>query len=58
VSSKNVNKYLDADVIQKVENAIKNAKMKTHDQTRSELYRLALLYKYGGVYLDPMTILT
>jgi mannosyltransferase OCH1-like enzyme len=36
--------------------ALKNGKMNIFRQTKSDLIRLALLYKYGGVYVDASVI--
>jgi len=35
---------------------LKYAKMNVFIQTKSDIIRLALLYKYGGIYLDPSII--
>jgi len=42
--------------LQRIDSVIENAKMHIFTQTKSDIYRLALLYKYGGVYLDAATV--
>jgi len=48
--------YLETNILQQIDFVITNAKMQIFPQTKSDIYRLALLYKYGGVYLDTATV--
>ena len=47
---------METATLEQIDSVIKNAKMHVFPQTKSDIYRLALLYKYGGVYLDAATI--
>lgn len=52
VNLSNVDKYLDATTLKKIDYSLKNAKMLTYPQSQGDLYRLALVAKHGGVYMD------
>ena len=56
VNSTNLGQYLEANTLQQINSVIANAKMHVFPQTKSDIYRLALLYKYGGLYLDAATV--
>jgi hypothetical protein len=57
VNDTNLKLYLDSEVISQIETTISKAKIKTFKQTRSDLIRLALLIKHGGIYMDASYIL-
>lgn len=52
VNMTNIDKYLDDITLKKIKFTIENAKLMTYPQTQGDLYRLALLIKHGGVYMD------
>jgi mannosyltransferase OCH1-like enzyme len=56
VNSSNLKDFIDLDIIEKIDYTLKNAKMTVFTQTKSDLVRLALLYKHGGVYIDASTL--
>lgn len=56
VNNSNIKDFLDAQTIEMIEYTIKNGKMNIFTQTKSDLIRLALLYKHGGVYVDASTL--
>lgn len=56
VNLSNINNYLDADTLAKIKNSLTNAKLKIYPQSQGDLYRLALLAKYGGIYMDASFI--
>jgi mannosyltransferase OCH1-like enzyme len=56
VNNSNLADYLDTATLLRIEYTLKNAKLIVYPQTKSDLVRLALLYKYGGVYLDASII--
>jgi mannosyltransferase OCH1-like enzyme len=56
VNSSNIKDYLDSQTIERIEYTIKNGKMNIFTQTKSDLIRLALLYKHGGIYVDASTL--
>lgn len=56
VNATNINHYLDANTIQKIEVTVSQSKLVTYPQTKGDLYRLALLIKYGGIYMDASYI--
>lgn len=41
----------------KIETTLASSPHKIYEQTYSDMARLALLYKYGGIYLDASFIL-
>jgi len=47
---------LGEDVLNRINFVMKNAKVKVFRPTLSDMYRLALMYKYGGVYFDVATV--
>jgi mannosyltransferase OCH1-like enzyme len=48
----NIHEYLDTDTLERINLSLKHANMKTYPQSKGDLYRLALIAKYGGVYMD------
>lgn len=52
VNLSNIANYLDAQTIQMIHRSVDTAKLKTYPQSKADLIRLALLIKYGGIYLD------
>ena len=40
----------------RIDNSVNGAKIEPHLQTKSNFYRLALLYYHGGIYLDATTL--
>jgi len=52
VNDANAHQFLPQPTLEKISNAIENAKMRIMPQTKSDFYRLALISTYGGVYLD------
>lgn len=56
VNMSNIHEYLDTDTVQKIETTILHAKLKTYPQSKADLYRLALLAKFGGIYMDASYI--
>lgn len=49
-------KYLSNETLETIHNALKNGKRQAFIQTKSDLYRLAFIYYYGGIYLDSSMI--
>jgi len=47
---------MDEETVNQIEYTLTNGKMERFVQTESDLYRLVLLHKYGGVYIDAATI--
>ena len=56
VNNTNINHYLDASIVEKIEVTAAKSKLKTYPTTKSDLYRLALLIKHGGIYMDASYI--
>lgn len=56
VNSSNVMDYLSAEILATIDHALTKGKRQVFIQTKSDLYRLAFLYKYGGIYLDSSMI--
>jgi hypothetical protein len=56
VNLSNINTYLEEDTIVKIRYSLNNAKLKMYPQSQGDLYRLALLAKYGGIYMDASYI--
>lgn len=44
-------------MIDRIDNAIKNAKVTTHTTTKPDLLRIALMIKHGGVYMDATCLI-
>lgn len=44
--------YLDKSTLNSIESRLQFAKLELSKQLPSDLYRLAILHKHGGVYLD------
>ena len=57
VDLKNMHQYLDENTIKRIDYAVKNAAIKTHDTTKTNLMRIALVVKHGGIYMDSTFIL-
>lgn len=45
-------------MFEKIQNTMKNSKLKIFPPTRSDLIRLALLLKHGGIYMDASMVPT
>lgn len=52
MNSSNTEQYLGKELNDKINNWLKNAKIKIYPQAPSNFIRLALIAKYGGIYLD------
>lgn len=52
INDKNYHEYLSSKILELINTTIINAKMQIKSQTKSDIYRLALLSSHGGVYLD------
>ena len=48
----NAHQYLDQKTLDKINYTMKNAKLKSSRQHLSDFMRLALVSKYGGIYMD------
>lgn len=55
VSQQSIKKLLDPPVLDKINKALSNANYEVSKQAVTDLWRLALIHKYGGVYLDVST---
>jgi mannosyltransferase OCH1-like enzyme len=44
--------YLDKNILSSIETRLQFAKLELSKQLPSDLYRLAILQKHGGVYVD------
>ena len=52
VNLSNLHEYLDKETLERIDNTIRLAKLTTYPQSKPDLYRLALLSKHGGIYMD------
>uniref|UniRef100_A0A1J3IDB1 Lactosylceramide 4-alpha-galactosyltransferase n=2 Tax=Noccaea caerulescens TaxID=107243 RepID=A0A1J3IDB1_NOCCA len=52
VNLSNIANYLDDKTLQMIHTSVDTAKLETFPQSKPDLIRLALLIKYGGIYLD------
>lgn len=52
VNDSNLEEYLPAEDLQRIYGTYKHAKMPIYEQTKSDFIRLALVSRYGGIYLD------
>ena len=52
VNDTNLGSYLDDEILAKINFTLANAKVKTYPQSKGDLYRLSLMVKYGGIYMD------
>jgi mannosyltransferase OCH1-like enzyme len=56
VNLSNIHNYLETSTLKKITYSLNNAKVKIYAQSQGDLYRLALLEKYGGIYMDASYI--
>jgi mannosyltransferase OCH1-like enzyme len=56
VNMSNIKQYLAEEVLLRIETTIAHAQLKTYPQSKGDLYRLALLAEYGGIYMDASYI--
>ena len=52
LNNSNAINYIGKDLNARFDDVIKNRKIPTFPQTKSNLVRKAIIYKYGGIYLD------
>lgn len=52
LNDSNLAEYLGKETNDKINDCIKNSKIKTFAQTKSDFVRLAVIAKYGGIYFD------
>ena len=57
VSSSNGHLYLDQATLNKIKYTMDNFKLIKYPTTLSDIYRLALISKHGGVYLDASFVM-
>lgn len=57
VSKSTLPTFLDNETMARIETTLGGSPHKIYDQTYSDMVRLALLYKHGGIYLDASFIL-
>lgn len=56
VNLSNIHQYLSNETLERIDSAIRLAKLTTYPQSKPDLYRLALLAKFGGIYMDASYI--
>lgn len=44
-------------MLNKIQFTLKNAKVRTYPQSKSDFYRLALVAQHGGIYMDASYLL-
>ena len=57
VDKSNVGEYLEKEVLDKISYAMAHPSGQTFKHTWPDMVRIALLYKYGGVYMDSTFVL-
>lgn len=55
ITKDSIKDYLEEEVLERINYAVKHADFDISRQAVTDMWRLALIYKYGGVYLDAST---
>jgi hypothetical protein len=55
VGNDNIKNYVSKETLERVNYAVEHASFKVFKQTISDIWRLALLYEHGGIYVDSTT---
>lgn len=52
VNNSNIEHYIGKEMNERFDNVIKNRRIPTFPQTKSNMVRKAIIHKYGGIYMD------
>ena len=55
ISKSNLKQFISKELLKKIDHTVMNADYRISRQAVADLWRLALLYEHGGVYLDAST---
>lgn len=56
ITNNNIKDYLDQDILKKIQYAVSHPAFKVYPPLKSNLMRIALVYKHGGIYVDASVI--